>query len=174
MLHLPFLFLCCPNTRAHLMLDFADSEGLLHSPSSKMRDCSWSLHDLSVFTEVTHKESACELSRDLWSILYLYKICPCMADVASPWQDNLVCSCNLSISLSPPGGAWCSLLWLPLLHLTTRALQKADPGIGALNYGQVTKRRRGLEGSLKGSWSSFAITQIKINFIYVLSNSCLG
>lgn len=51
--------------------------------------------------------------------------------------------------LSSPREAWCSLLWLPLLHLTRRGLQNTDPGIGTLNYVQVTERRRGLEGTLK-------------------------
>lgn len=176
---LRFLFICCPNIRTHLKLDFVDTQGLLQSPYSKRGACSWSLHDVSAYTEVTHKETECELSRHLWSIVlpvYVQDL-PLRgrACLSLAGQPCLLLQ-FVHFPLSSPREAWCSLLWLPLLHLTRRDLQNTDPGIGTLNYIQVTERRRGLrrDPERSWSWSSFAITQIEINFSYVLSNSCLG
>lgn len=186
MLLLPFLFFCCPNIRTHLMLGFADTQGLLHSPYSKRGDCSWSLHDVSVFTEVPHKESAPELSRDLWSILalYMYMICPCRAELSS--LEGQLCSCNWSIFPSLPQEE-CDALCSDCLCCTSpQRFAKHRPWNRnpELCSGHWEKKRvRGdpervliLEETPKGSWSwsSFGITQIKINFNYVLSNSCLG
>lgn len=92
---LRFLFICCPNIRTHLKLDFVDTQGLLQSPYSKRGACSWSLHDVSAYTEVTHKETECELSRHLWSIVII--CAPCICTRFAPAWQSLPLSCRTTL-----------------------------------------------------------------------------
>lgn len=118
-------------------------------------------------------------------------LCLCLAELTSLLQGNLICSWNLSIFFpsSPREAYWC-LLSLPLLHLTEGAVEallcwqmsKLPPRevdvcnieCDAVRFwsrnpewcsGHSERKRVGRDP--ERSCSSFAVTQIRINFTYV-------
>lgn len=97
---------------------------------------------------------------------------PCICTWFAPaWQsvpllkDNFVCSCNLSIFLSPPHEE-CDALCSAPHH---ERFAKHRPGIGALHYVQVTEARRGLEGTPKGLDLDLALVLPKARKSYLIN-----